>query len=48
MDLKTLKLMSNEKSPQMLWRLKICLFRQVINDELWNQVINDELWKDYL
>ena len=27
------------EGPQMLWRLKICLFRQVINDEL---------WKDYL
>ena len=39
MDLKTLRLMSHEKGSQMLWRLKICLFRQVSNDEL---------WKDYL
>ena len=39
MDLKTLSLMPYEKGSQMLWRLKICLSRQVINDEL---------WKDYL
>ena len=39
MDLKTLRLMLHEKDSQMLWRLKICLF---------HQVINDELWKDYL
>ena len=39
MDLKTIRLMSHEKGSQMLWRLKICLFRQVINDAL---------WKDYL
>ena len=39
MDLKTLRLMSHERGPQMLWRLKICLSRQVINDAL---------WKDYL
>ena len=39
MDLKTLRLMSHEKGSQMLQRLKICLF---------HQVINDELWKDYL
>ena len=39
MDLKTLRLMSHKKDPQTLWRLKICLF---------HQVINDELWKDYL
>ena len=39
MDLKTLRLMLHEKGSQMLLRLKICLSRQVINDEL---------WKDYL
>ena len=39
MDLKTLRLMLHERGPQTLWRLKICLSRQVINDEL---------WKDYL
>ena len=39
MDLKTLRLMPHEKGSQMLRRLKICLF---------HQVINDELWKDYL
>ena len=39
MDLKTLRLMLHERGPQTLWRLKICLF---------HQVINDELWKDYL
>ena len=39
MHLKTLRLMSHEKGSQMLWRLKICLSRQVIKDAL---------WKDYL
>ena len=39
MHLKTLRLMPHEKGSQMLQRLKICLF---------HQVINDELWKDYL
>ena len=39
MDLKTLRLMSHERGPQTLWRLKICLSRQIINDTL---------WKDYL
>ena len=39
MDLKTLRLMSHERDPQTLWRLKIYLFCQVINDAL---------WKDYL
>ena len=39
MDLKTLRLMSHERGPQTLWRLKIWLSRQVINDAL---------WKDYL
>ena len=38
-DLKTLRLVSHKKGSQMLWRLKICLF---------HQVITDELWKDYL
>ena len=32
MDLKTLGLMPHEKGLQMLQRLKICLFHQVIND----------------
>ena len=35
MDLKTLRLMLHERDPQTLWRLKICLFYRVINDELW-------------
>ena len=35
MDLKTLRLMLHERDPQTLWRLKIYLFRQVINDALW-------------
>ena len=39
MDLKTLRLMSHEKGPQTLWKLKICLS---------DQVINNALWKDYL
>ena len=34
MDLKTLRLMSHERSPQTLWRLKVCLSRRVINDAL--------------
>ena len=39
MDMKTLRLMSHERGPQTLWRLKIWLS---------HQVINDALWKDYL
>ena len=39
MDLKTLRLMSHERGPQTLWRLKICLACQDINNALWRDYL---------